>query len=320
MESATRTAIWPETVREILAGDQAFAFARVTPAKGVVLTPLTNTGLTDPEAGKATPFTSSIGATKKFEKLAKYPKVAIAYHSRAHGFSERPEFVLLQGRGSHGPPSDRGWIERNLEAWERYAGPRDVGPLFERWLRYYHWRVPMEIDVERVVVWPDLACRGQPQVYGKPLPNQAPPPQTTPAKGTEPRMNHRRAARRIKKLPNRLLGWVGADGYPIVTPVSVDGVEANGIVLEAAEGIDLPPGGRRGGLLGHSFARYTMGQNQRKHTGWFEVIPGSRRVLYAPHTESGYDLPTSMLLYRLAAGYVTRRGFRDAKKAGFAPD
>lgn len=320
MATTTARAGWPETVDHVLAGDQAFAFARVTPARGVILTPLTNTGLTDPEAGKATPFTSSIGATKKFEKLAKNPKVAIAYHTRAHGFSERPEYVLLQGRGAHGPPSDRGWIERNRETWERYLGPRDVGPVFERWLRYYHWRVPMEIEVERLIVWPDLACRGQPQVYGEPLPREDPPPQKAPTKGTGPRINHRRAARRIKKLPNRLLSWVGADGYPVVVPVDVVGIEAGGVILEAPEGVNLPPGDRRGGLLGHSFARYTMGQNQRKHTGWLEVIPGSRRILYAPHTESGYYLPTSMFLYWVAAGFVTRRGFRDAKESGFAPD
>jgi hypothetical protein len=120
-------------------------------------------------------------------------------------------------------------------------------------------------------------------------------------------------------LPNVLLGWVGADGFPLVVPVAVAGPqEDEGIVLEAPPGL-VPRDGRRAGLLAHSFARYTAGQNQRKHTGWLEAEAGKRRVLYAPHTEAGYHMPSSMLVYRLAAGYGTRRGLRGAREAGFAP-
>jgi hypothetical protein len=71
-------------------------------------------------------------------------------------------------------------------------------------------------------------------------------------------------------------------------------------------------------LLAHSFARYTFGQRQRKHTGWLEVEDG--RAVYAPHTESGYYLPSSRFLYRAGAGYVTNRGLRAARRAGFIPD
>jgi hypothetical protein len=304
----------PDPVDEVLRSDQAVAGAYVTPAGGVVLLPLTNTGLRDRETGRITPFTSSIGMWRKLARIQQNPRIAVAYHTRAHGFSERPEYVLVQGRASLTPLADRAWIDRHREAWERFSGRREVG-LWEPLLRAYHWRIAVNLDPERIVAWPDLICRGEPEVSGAPLP-AAPPPQQPPRNGTAPRIHHSRAARRAARLPHVLLGWVGGDGFPIVVPVRVEGVEERGIVLEAPPGT-LPPGGRRAGLLAHSFARYTFGQNQRKHTGWLEAEGG--RAVYAPHTESGYHLPRSRFLFRMAAALVTYRGLRNARRAGLVP-
>jgi hypothetical protein len=311
-------ALWPDTADEILGGDQVVLFAHVTPASGVVLTPLTNTGLRDRESGTATPVSSSVGMWKKLDRIRRNRRVAIAYHTREHGFSDQPEYVLVQGEAALSPLEDRRWVERHLDAWERFSGPRDVGPLGERWLSVYHWRVGIEIAVTRVMIWPDLDCSGAPEVHGAPLPPEPPQPQRPPARGTGPRIDHARAARRASRLPNVLLGWVGADGFPLVVPVEVTGTDERGIALEAPEGL-VPPGGRRAGLTAHSFARYTFGQNQRKHTGWLEAEPGRGEVVYAPHTEAGYWLPTSRLLYRIGSGFVTRRGYREARRAGFLP-
>jgi len=306
---------WPEHVDEILAADQAVALAYVTPARGAVLSPLTNTGLSDRDGGTVTPVTSSIGMWKKLARIEESPKVAVAYHTRTHGFSERPEYVLVQGRAALSPRSDRGWIDRNRDNWERFLGPRDVG-LWEPLLRVYHWRIAVSIEVERIVVWPDLACAGKAEVHGEPS-GQDPAPQRPPKNGTRPRIDHERAARRAAKLPNVLLGWVGADGFPEIVSVGVDGIEQGGIVIEAARGL-VPEGGRRAGLLAHSFARFTFGQNQRKHTGWLER--DGERIVYAPHSESGYHLPSSRFLYRAGAALVTNRGLREARRAGFISD
>jgi hypothetical protein len=314
-----KAAQWPDTVDEILAGDQAVAFAHVTPAEGVVVTPLTNTGLRDRRAGTVTPVSSSVGMWRKLDRMRQNPHVAVAYHSRDHGFSARPEYVLVQGRASLSPLDDRAWIDRHLESWERFSGPRAVGPVGEWWLRAYHWRVGIELAVVRVIVWPDLEGRGAPEVYGAPLPAQPPDPQAPPAKGAVPRINHRRAARRAVRRPHVLLGWVGADGLPLVAPVRVAGAEERGILLDVPAG-SIPAGGRRAGLTAHSFARYTFGQHQHKHTGWLEAEPMQERVAYSPHTESGYWLPRSRLLYRVGSGFVTRRGLREARRAGFVPE
>jgi len=287
----------------------------VTPASGVVLSPLTNTGLRDRRAGVVAPVSSSVGMWRKLERIRRNPSVAVAFHSRAHGFSSRPEYVLVQGHAVLTPLEDKDWVGRHLENWERFSGPRRVGPVWDRWLAAYHWRVGVEIAVERIVVWPDLACGGTPRVHGSPLPAPA-APQDPPAKGTGPRIHHKRAATRAARLPDVLLGWVQADRFPMVVPVEVAGADHGGIVLEPPEGV-VPPGGRRAGLLAHSFARYTRGQHQRRHTGWLEAQPGERQVLYAPHTEGGYRFPASWVIYRIGSGYVTRRGLREARSAGF---
>jgi hypothetical protein len=313
------SAHWPDTIDEILGGDQALVFAHVTPASGVVLTPLTNTGLRDRAAGTLTPVSSSVGMWRKLERIRRNPHVALAYHTREHGFSDRSEYVLVQGRASLSSLQDRTWVERHREAWERFSGPRDVGAIWEPWLRVYHWRVGVAIAVERIVVWPDLQCSGEPRVYGAPLPEDSPEAQRAPARGAGPRIDHVRAARRAARLPNVLLGWVGEDGFPVVVPVRIGGTEDRGIVLEPPDSI-VPPGGRRAGLTAHAFARYTYGQNQRRHTGWLWNESGERRVVYAPHTETGYHLPESRLLYRIGAGLVTRRGLREARRAGFLAD
>jgi hypothetical protein len=307
---------WPDHVDEIFGGDQAVLLAHVTPAAGVVLTPFTNFGLRDREAGRLSALNSSVGLWRKLDRIRANPQVAVAFNTREHGFSDRPEYVLVQGVASLSAPHER-YIDSKPEvraAFERFAGgnPRG-GPLWQRWLRGWHHRVGIDIQVERVIVWPDLACRGAPEVHGPPLPAQPPEAQRPPRGGTGPRLDHRRAARRAHSLPNVLLGWVGSDGYPLAVPVEVAGYEERGIVLEAAPGL-VPPGGRRAGLTAHWFARYTFGQRQRVHTGWLEAEQGARRVLYAPHTDRGYRLPTSKLLFRLVAGFEARRRIRSAPR------
>jgi hypothetical protein len=282
-----------------------------------VLTPLTNFGIRNRAAGTITPLNSSIGMWRKLARLQQNPRIAVAYHTRTHGFSDRPEYVLVQGRASLSNLEDRDWIERHRESWERFAGPRDVGPLWERWLGVYHRRVAIDVAVERVLVWPSLACQGESEFYGIPMPTTPPPPQRPPKNGTAPRVDYARAARRVAARPNRLLGWVGGDGLPVIVPVDVAGTQAGGIVLRAPSG-SVPPGGRRAGLAGHSFARYTYGQHKRVHSGWLEAE--GDRIVYKPHTEHGYLMPWSRTAYRLGAGFVTRRGYREALRAGFVTE
>lgn len=309
---------WPDEVEEILEGDHAVALAYVTPASGAVVAPVTNFALQDRAAGTIA-VNSSVGAWRKLERMRRNPNVAVAFHTRTHARTQRPEYVLVQGRASFPWPPDRdSWYPEMKGNWEALGPiPRDVGPGWEWWMSVYHWRVNVRIAVERVVVWPDLRCRGEATVHGAPLEGD-PPPQDPPARGTAPRIRHARAARRARRLPDTLLGWVGADGLPVAIPVSVGATSDRGIELDASPGL-IPAGGRRAGLLAHWFAPGVIGQEQRIHTGWLEGGPGGDRAVYAPHTERGYRFPASKLIYKTAVGFETRRRLREARRAGVLP-
>ena len=291
---------WPDHADEIIGADQVVVLAHTTPARGVVLTPLTNFGVRDRDAGTLAALNSSVGVWRKLEAIRARPAVAVAYHTRKHGFSDRPEYVLVQGHATVLPPDPD--LPRTMgERWERFGGDRDFGPVLGWLVRDWLRRSVIEIAVRRVVVWPDLACRGAPEAFGAPLPDD-PPSQRPPRNGTGPRVDHRRAARRARRLRHVLCGWVGADGLPMVVPVQAGETSARGIALSGP----VPAGARRAGLCAHDFARYTYGQEQRRHTGWLED------GVYAPHTATGYRLPESRIVFHVAGGALTRWGIRSA--------
>lgn len=315
-EAVERRPAWPDAVDDILGGDLAVALAQVTPAEGVVLTPVTNFALRDRDAATVTVL-SSLGAWRKLDRMRRNPRVALAFHAREHGYSGRPEYVVVQGAASFSLRPDREWLESIERNWVRFMGPRRLGPVWDRWMRVYHWeRVGVHIAVHRVMVWPDLGCRGEPEVFGARPSAEPPTPQRPPAKGAAPRVDPVKAAARVSRLPHRLLGWVDADGFPVVVPVGEVRARSDGMALSVPEGL-VSGGGRRAGLMAHWFSRGVLGQRQHGHTGWLTAEPGAREVGYAPHTHAGYQLPPSRLLYRTLVGGFARHGLRQARRAGF---
>src|SRR5437588_9667000 len=143
---------WPDEVDEILASDLAAGFAYLTPARGVVITPMAPLALRDREAGTVT-LTTSQAMWKKLDRIRRNPGVAVAYHAREHGLTNRAGFVLVQGRASFPTTPDRGWLESITPEWDRFLGPRSGG-LAGRILEVYYWqRVPITIQVERIVAY-----------------------------------------------------------------------------------------------------------------------------------------------------------------------
>ena len=303
---------WPDDIDDVLAGDLAAALAYLTPAGGAVVTPVSPFGLRDRDAGTVT-FTTSLGFGRKLDRLEHDPHLALAFHAREHGFSDSPLYVLVQGAASVRREPDRDWLRDVLyRRSERFMGPRRSGPFWDRWLReYYDVRVPVEVSVERIVAWPDLRCQGEPRVVGAARPANAPPPQPAPRGGQGPRVNVSRAAGRLRGLHHVLIGFRGADAYPVVLPVDVGEASEAGIEVAAAAG-PLPAGGRRAGLLGHSYGPRLSGIEARQHTGWLSV---EDRAVYAPHTEQGFRAPTNKTLLLLAQGLLAKRGVRRARAA-----
>jgi hypothetical protein len=305
---------WPDDVDEILGGDLTAALAYCTPAGGAVVTAVAPIGMRDRDAGTVG-FTTSLGFGKKLQRIQQNPRVSLAYHAREHGFATGPDFVLVQGEATATLEPDRALLDNVIgPKAERFMGKAKRGRIFwDRWLQeYYADRVPVTVRVDRIVAWPDQRTAGEPRVFGSPLPEGSPPPQAEPRNGTGPRVDATRAARRIGAQPHQLLAWVGADAFPEVRPVSVDGGEAAGIRLSAARA--LPSGGRRAGLLAHRYNAQLIGLEARGCTGWLTVGDDPQHATYAPHTEFGFRAPANKTLLLLANGLLAKRGLRKARR------
>jgi hypothetical protein len=313
-DEKTGGAAWSDGVDAVLGGDLTAALAYLTPAGGAVVTAVAPVGLRDRDAGTVT-FTTSLGFGRKIGRIEKNPRIALAYHAREHGFAGGSQYVLVQGTASVVREPDRRYLEEVVQPQaERFMGPPKRGRLFwDRWLKaYYSDRVPVNVEVVRVACWPDADCLEEPSIFGPPLP-PAPPPQAPPARGAGPRVDSHAAARRLSRLKHLLLAFAGGDGYPLVVPVSIDGVSAEGLHIAGPPPL-LPPGGRRAGLLGHEYRPQLIGLAARQHTGWLDVEDEEGRAAYAPHTERGFRAPANKTLFLLANGFLARRGLRAATR------
>lgn len=300
------TVSWPDEVDRVLAGDVTAALAYLTPARGAVVTGVAPVGMRDREHGTVT-FTTSLGLGKKLERIRRDPRVALAYHARDHGFATGDLYVLVQGRCRPVPQADPAWNREVLgSASERFMGPPRRGPFWDRWLReYYADRVPVTVEVDRVVVWPGLDCAGDPHVHGSPRPAAPPNPQDPPKKGVSPRVDTAKAAAQLRRLPHVLASWREGDGFPTVVSAQVALAAAGGIRISS--GHPLPPGGRRAGMLGHDYKAQLVGLVSRQYTGWLED------GVYAPHTSGGFRAPGNKTLVLLANGLMAKRGLRKAR-------
>ena len=306
------TVTWDDEVEDVLAGDLTAALGYRTPAGGVVVQSVAPIGLRDREAGTIG-FTTSLGFSKKLERIERDPRVAMAFHAREHGRSESTSYVLVQGRARVVAQPSEEQRERVRTQATAYLGAAREGWFWDRWLQqYYVVRVPVDIEVDRVVTWSGLNCAGSPRVDGEALPMGEPDAQSAPKKGTGPRLNVDRAARRLRGTHHTLIGYAGVDGRPVVLPVDVAAVTESGLELTGAAA--LPAGGRRAGLLGHRYRPQLIGLETRQYTGWLQVSPEGRSI-YAPHTEVGYKAPANKTLLLLLNGALAKRGVRAAKKA-----
>ena len=305
------TVTWDDEIDDVLAGDLTAALGYRTPAGGVVVQSVAPIGLRDREAGTIG-FTTSLGFSKKLERIERDQRVAMAFHAREHGRSHSTLYVLAQGRAHVvAEPSEEQRTRVRTQATQHLGPPRE-GWFWDRWLRqYYEVRVPVDIEVDRVVTWPGLDCASSPRVEGEAIPMGDPESQSAPKKGTGPRLDVERAARRLRGSHHTLLGYAGVDGRPMVLPIDVAAVTEGGLELTTAAA--LPEGGRRAGLLGHSYRPQLIGLETRQYTGWLQVSPDGR-CIYAPHTETGYRAPANKTLLLLLNGALAKRGVRAARR------
>src|SRR3954466_3565570 len=87
---------WDDATDAVLAGDLTAALGYRTPAGGVVVQAVAPIALRDRAAGTVG-FTTSLGFSKKLERIAADPRVALAFHAREHGTANGDAYVLVQG-------------------------------------------------------------------------------------------------------------------------------------------------------------------------------------------------------------------------------
>ena len=124
------------------------------------------------------------------------------------------------------------------------------------------------MQVRRIMVYDGTSAPHR--VLGEDHPVDAPAAQRAPKQGTLPRVDTAKIAGQVQRLPHTLLGWVQADGLPMVARVRSEDTTERGLSLNSSDA-PLPPGGRRAGLTAHAFHEHMVGQEQRVHTGWLEV-------------------------------------------------
>jgi len=305
---------WSAEVDDVIKGDITAAVAYITPAGGAAVTAVAPCGIGQRDQGLVG-FTTSLGFGKKLERIICDPHVALAYHAREHGYSASSAFVLAQGTASVELTPLRTRLEALTSQAERYVGKVMRGPVWDRLLReYYQERVFVDIALERITAWPDLSASGGMEVTGAAWPGAA-EPQQPPKNGTGPRVDVAKAAQQVGALPHRVLAYRGADGFPVLVPVQLAGHDQAGLRLVTPGGL-LPPGGRRAGLLAHSYRPQLVGLSTRTFTGWLEVGPDG--VIYAPHTAKGFVAPPRKKLLLVSNGLLAKYGLWQARRRGTA--
>jgi hypothetical protein len=196
---------------------------------GVVVNSVTPIGLRDREAGTVT-FTTSLGFGRKLERIAADPRIAVAYHTRQHGHTDRPGVVLVQGIASVRAITHD---ERDHLADHavRHVGQLATGRFWDWWLAvYYLDRVRVDVMVQRVVWWPTGSLGDESAVFGAAAPEEPAASQLPPRDATTPRLPMAKLRRSIR-MPHLLLGFTQFDGMPCIVPVSGSSVDDTGVVI-----------------------------------------------------------------------------------------
>jgi hypothetical protein len=121
-------------------------------------------------------------------------------------------------------------------------------------------------------------------------------------------------AKQVSVLPHRVLAFRGADGLPLVVPVHVGGHTSAGLRLVTPPTL-LPQGGRRAGLVAHSYHPQLVGLSTRMFTGWLDVASDGGAV-YAPHTSKGFMAPPVKDLLLVSNGLFAKYGMWRADRTG----
>ncbi|MDZ7734202.1 MAG: hypothetical protein U5R31_15025 [Acidimicrobiia bacterium] len=229
---------------------------------------------------------------------------------------------LTQGRASFPTEPSAAWMtpEEVLRALRPSpVPPRSRDGSRRTWAsrEYFQHRVPVTVEVHRIVVFADDRSAEPSEVLGAPVPG---PPASRPPcrrRGPPQRAAHggsAEAAGEGRAPPGRLHRRRGLpDGPPRRRPARREGPGRRPAARRSHQG------GRQGGRASPAgFSPRCVEQGSVVLTGWLEV--GDEGARYAPHTAGGYALPGSRFLFHLGGALTAKWGYRQAIRAGHVRD
>ena len=275
-----------------------------------MLNSITPLGMRDRAAGTVT-FTTSLGFGRRLERIAADPRIAVAYHTRRHGHTDRPGLVLVQGVASVRAISDAGREDLAAQA-AQHIGQVVSRRFWDWWLTvYYVDRVLVDVAVRRILSWPTGSVRDDVLVVGEPLPDDRPLRRPRHARRQQPgslrpRSGGRRPSRTCCSASCRVTACRRSSRSRSHRPTTPVWCSGDGMHL-------LPPGGRCADFLAHDFRPKLIGLSTATYTGWLEVDGPAR---WTPHTRHGFVAPPNKTLLLLGNGAAARWGYRQALRNG----
>jgi hypothetical protein len=243
-------------------------------------------------------ITTGLGYPKKADDARRNPHVALLFSDPTGSGLEKACQVLVQGTAE---VDDRD-LEANKERYWRESikklpATRDLHPpkLLHGLLGWYYTRIYVKVRPERVFVWPDGDCTGEPDVLGAHLEevrsghSEEPPEEHALTTGGTTAWDAR-----IGELGHRhetaVLSWVAPDGFPLAIRAPVRPDEAGRRIEIGAEPTGLPLAEGRACLTAHRHSpEFTWQENfqvrgdlVRSDGGW-SLIP--KRLV------GGFELP-----------------------------
>jgi hypothetical protein len=272
------------------------------------------------QGGPTIDITTGLGYPKKADDARGNPYVSMLFSDPTGSGLQGTCRVLVQGTAD---VDDRDLDANRERYWresrEKLPAIRDMHPrkLFRGILGWYYTRIYVKVRPERVFVWHDGDCTGEPEILGAHM------EEVRSGHSEEPPEEHASGAggatawdERIRELGHRhetgVLSWVAPDGFPLAVrlPVELDeqarriGIEAEPAGLPLSEGRACLTAHRHGPNFTWQENFQVRGNLARDGDGW-SLIP--KRVV------GGFEIPRGNAVTRWRGN--VRRSIRYARTA-----
>ncbi|MCE7883690.1 MAG: hypothetical protein DYH08_07490 [Actinobacteria bacterium ATB1] len=309
-----QTGAWPEEAVDIVGGDLCATFAYTTRFGGVSIAPVCPFGTFDERAGTIETSVPMM-FVDKLRRLEDAPQAALGFFSRKHGLSATPGYVLAQGDVTFPDAPPAGYLEALHERWAEFLGSVPEGGIVRKLGgdAYYDKRLPVTLNVRRLLYWKDPLAAGDPNVVGDPLAGP-PSPQRPPKQGTDPLVASRKYVKQLERDDGHVLGFLDSEGRPFLVPFTPQVVDHRIVIGRD----DLPRGGRRAAAMGFWCNPQLRGQGVWTVRGWLDVAGSS--ATFAPSASRKFNLSMGAFGQKVLTPILLGFKYRKAVRSGAVRD